>query len=306
MKNKKIISLILLVITTIIWGSAFIFQDIGMQYVEPITFNVFRCLTCTIFLVLLSLIIFLINKIKKKESTQNYKWKDLLIGGTIAGLLTGAAMACQQIGISIEGAGKSGFITSLYIIFVPLIGLIFGKKVHPVILIALVFSITGLYLININSGEFKINAGTFWLLGCAIFYALQIIAIGKYTNKCDSIKLTATQFLISGLIQLPFMFIFETPNIANVINCIIPILYCGILSGGIAFTFQVYTQKYIDATIASMIMGLESVFAIICDIIFLKSKYSLIEILGCILIFFSVIITQLPYDRIFKRKKNQT
>ena len=149
-------------------------------------------------------------------------------------------------------------------------------------------------MININGGEFKFSIGSLFLLGCAIFYALQIIAIDRFTNKCDSIKLTAGQFLISGLLQIPFMFILESPTISNIISGLIPILYCGILSSGIGFTIQIYTQKHLDPTVASVIMSLESVFSIIFASIILKERYSIFEIFGCITIFISVILTQIP------------
>ena len=300
--KKKIFNVSLLTFGTMIWGSAFIFQDLGMLHVEPLTFNVFRCLACTIFLIFVS---FVLGQIKKKKEIKStlYKLKDLIIGGLIVGVLTGGAIAAQQIGISLEGAGRSGFITSLYIIFVPLIGLIFGKKVSPLILIAIVFSLTGLFLINNDGSSFKFSEGTWWLLGCAILYALQILVISYYTNKCDSIKLTIAQFLVAGIIEIPFMFIFETPNIQNVMKAVIPILYCGILSSGIGFTIQVYTQKQIEPTIASMIMALESVFAIIFASIILEEKYTPLEIIGCVAIFASVIITQLPIDKLKIRRK---
>lgn len=300
--KKKIFNVSLLTFGTMIWGSAFIFQDLGMLHVEPLTFNVFRCLVCTIFLIFVSFVLGQIKKKKKIKSTL-YKLKDLIIGGLIVGVLTGGAIAAQQIGISLEGAGRSGFITSLYIIFVPLIGLIFGKKVSPLILIAIVFSLTGLFLINNDGSSFKFSEGTWWLLGCAILYALQILVISYYTNKCDSIKLTIAQFLVAGIIEIPFMFIFETPNIQNVMKAVIPILYCGILSSGIGFTIQVYTQKQIEPTIASMIMALESVFAIIFASIILEEKYTPLEIIGCVAIFASVIITQLPIDKLKIRRK---
>ena len=285
-------------ITTIIWGSAFIFQDIGMEYVEPLTFNVVRCLTCTIFLFLLS---FILSKFKKKEEQVKIKQsnKDLLIGGLVCGLFLGAAMATQQIGINTEGAGRSGFITSLYIIFVPITGLFFKQKISPFVLLALILATLGLFLINYQDGMLEFSVGSIWLLGCAIFYAFQIIAVGYYSPKCDAIKLTAVQFLFGGIFQIPFMFIFENPEWANIIKAAVPILYCGIMSSGIAFTIQVYTQKYIEATIASMIMSLESVFSIIFAAIILKETYILPEIYGCILIFSAVIITQIP------NKKNQ-
>lgn len=300
--KKNIFNVSLLTFGTMIWGSAFIFQDLGMLHVEPLTFNVFRCLVCTIFLIFVS---FVLGQIKKKKEIKStlYKLKDLIIGGLIVGVLTGGAIAAQQIGISLEGAGRSGFITSLYIIFVPLIGLIFGKKVSPLILIAIVFSLTGLFLINNDGSSFKFSEGTWWLLGCAILYALQILVISYYTNKCDSIKLTIAQFLVAGIIEIPFMFIFETPNIQNVMKAVIPILYCGILSSGIGFTIQVYTQKQIEPTIASMIMALESVFAIIFASIILEEKYTPLEIIGCVAIFASVIITQLPIDKLKIRRK---
>lgn len=294
MTKKNLFNVILLTIGALIWGSAFIFQDLGMNYIEPFTFNVFRCLSCTLFLVIVSLIIHLINKKKNNENKINYQNKDLVKGSIVAGIFTALAMGTQQIGILLEGAGRSGFITSLYIVFVPIIGLLFGKKVSPFVLIAVVFSLTGLYLININGGEFKFSIGSLFLLGCAIFYALQIIAIDRFTNKCDSIKLTAGQFLISGLLQIPFMFILESPTISNIISGLIPILYCGILSSGIGFTIQIYTQKHLDPTVASVIMSLESVFSIIFAFIILKERYSIFEIFGCITIFISVILTQIP------------
>lgn len=294
MTKKNLFNVILLTIGALIWGSAFIFQDLGMNYIEPFTFNVFRCLSCTLFLVIASLIIHLINKKKNNENKINYQNKDLIKGSIVAGIFTALAMGTQQIGILLEGAGRSGFITSLYIVFVPIIGLLFGKKVSPFVLIAVVFSLTGLYLININGGEFKFSIGSLFLLGCAIFYALQIIAIDRFTNKCDSIKLTAGQFLISGLLQIPFMFILESPTISNIISGLIPILYCGILSSGIGFTIQIYTQKHLDPTVASVIMSLESVFSIIFASIILKERYSIFEIFGCITIFISVILTQIP------------
>ena len=238
MTKKNLFNVILLTIGALIWGSAFIFQDLGMNYIEPFTFNVFRCLSCTLFLVIVSLIIHLINKNKNNENKINYQNKDLIKGSIVAGIFTALAMGTQQIGILLEGAGRSGFITSLYIVFVPIIGLLFGKKVSPFVLIAVVFSLTGLYLININGGEFKFSLGSLFLLGCAIFYALQIIAIDRFTNKCDSIKLTAGQFLISGLLQIPFIFILESPTISNIISGLIPILYCGILSSCADFRWK--------------------------------------------------------------------
>ena len=283
-------------ITTIIWGSAFIFQDIGMEYLEPLTFNVARCLTCTIFLFLLS---FVLSKVKKKDESTKVAQsnKDLLIGGLVCGLFLGAAMATQQIGIKFEGAGRSGFITSLYIIFVPIIGLFFKQKMNPFVMLSLVLALIGLLLINYQDDMLEFSIGSIWLLGCAIFYAFQILAVGYYSPKCDAIKLTALQFLFGGIFQIPFMFFFENPEWVNIIKGIIPILYCGIMSSGIAFTIQVYTQKYIEATIASMIMSLESVFSIIFAAIFLKETYVLSEILGCILIFGGVILTQLPNQK---------
>ncbi len=300
MNKKNLFNVCLLTIGALIWGSAFIFQDLGMNYVEPFTFNVFRCLFCTLFLVFVSLIIQLISKQQKNISKNHYQKKDLIKGSLVAGLFTALAMSTQQIGIMLEGAGRSGFITSLYIVFVPIIGAIFGKKVPPFVLIAVVFSLTGLYLINVNEGEFNFSIGSLFLLGCAIFYALQIISIDRYTNKCDSIHLTAGQFLVSGLIQIPFMLLLESPTISNIISGLLPILYCGILSSGIGFTIQIYTQKHLDPTVASVIMSLESVFSIIFASIFLKETYSLYEILGCITIFISVILTQIPYP--MKRK----
>lgn len=300
MKAKVIICELLMVFATLIWGCAFVFQALGMDYVDPFTFNVARSVVGSLFLVILALGSFSYRKIRKIET--NYKTKDLIIASIIVGLSTGVAMAFQQLGVQMEGSGKSGFITALYIVFVPLIGLIFGKKVHPLILIGIVFGLSGLYLINFDTGVFDFTIGSLFLLLCSIAYSIQIYSLSILSHKCDSFSLTAGQFIVAGIIQVPLMFIFEHPSWSAIYDARWAILFVGILSSGVAYAIQTFIQKYVPANIASMIMSLESVFSVIFGILILHEAYSWYQYVGCALIFAAVIVSQLEFKKKDKKK----
>ena len=292
MNKKIVVNELLLSLVPIIWGFAFIFQDIGNRYLSPIIFSGFRSLIGTTFLMTAIFIRYFINKSLKKNVVLFTK-KEFL-SGIILGVVTAIAMSLQQIGILYAGAGKSGFITSLYIIFVPIIGILFHKKTSFIVAIALVISVTGLYLISINSGKFVFDIGTVFLVGSAIFYALQILLIDLFSPGCDAINLSALQFLFATIVQIPFAFLIEDVSMEHFNKALLPLLFCGVVSTGIAFTIQIYAQKNVPVVLATVIMSLESVFAIIFSMIFLKSTYGLFEILGCVLIFVAVLLIQIP------------
>ena len=297
MTKKTLFSEFLLSIVTIIWGFAFIFQDIGMRYLTPITFSCIRCFVGSLFLIPITLLRYLSNKRKKDSNRKLYSKKELL-GGLLAGLATALAMSFQQAGIRLEGAGKSGFISSLYLIFVPIIGFFFKKKTTFMVGIALVFAMTGLYFINKSEGAFEFGVGSIYLLISAIMYAIQILLIGRFSPECDSFSLSAIQFAVAFLVLIPTSFLMENSITIEGLKGAIPsLLFCGIVSTGIAFTMQIYAQKHVNVVIAALIMSLESVFSLIFSIFILDSTYGVYEIIGCILIFIAVLIPQIPIKK---------
>ena len=294
--NKKILfNEGLLLLVTLIWGLAFIFQDIGMHYVGPVTFSMARSIVGVIFLFPLGLI----NYLKKDVRGSFFNYHEL-IGGLILGLVTACAMAFQQLGIRHEGAGKSGFIASLYVIFVPIIGILFHKKTNFIVMISVMLAITGLYFVNINDSHFELGIGTIYLLISAIFYALQILFIDKFGPHSSTINLAIGQFLVAGIIQIPIALIREEITINNLVGGLPSILYCGIFSTGVAFSIQIYAQKNIPVSIATVIMSFEAVFALIFSMIILKSHYGILEFIGCLFLFLAILIVQFNYKKKIK------
>ena len=294
--NKKVLfKEIMLVITTIIWGLGFIAQSIGDKSLDAFTFNFSRNVVASLFLLIVVLIN---NSIKKKKNIEqeplDKKGKiNLIFGGFLIGSTLALAMTFQQLGINSEGAGKSGFLTALYIVFVPVLGLLFGRKINKYVLIAIIFAVTGLYLINVNSGDFSLNIGTIYLLLCALTYSFQIMLIDKYSKVCDSFTLSFFEFFFATIVLIPFVFIFGEFNIDLIIEALPSILFLGILSSGVAYTLQVVAQRDVNVTVASIIMSLESVFSLIFGVIILSESHELIQYFGCLAIFIAVILSQI-------------
>lgn len=293
MKKKTLVSEIVLLVATIIWGSAFLFQKQGSTQLDALTFTSFRNIAGALFLILLSIVVLLFRK-KKGMPSLNQSKKSLWLGGILIGIVTAGAMYTQQMGVSLESTGKSGFLTAIYIVFVPLIGLIFKKKTHPIILVSLLFAGVGLYLVNYDGSGFRFSIGTAYLLGCALLYALQICLIEVFSPKCDPIHLSTVQFSTTAIILTIALLIRGNIEWTAIPSAMPSLLYTGIFSTGIGFTLQIFAQANIPAAPASVIMSLESVFAIIFAAIFLKETYSWIQLLGCASIFLGVLIAQLP------------
>ena len=298
MNRKTVFYELLLLFGTLIWGVAFIFQDMGNEIVSPITFNVERCLVAFVFLFLIYGVFYAFEKKQKKnvqtENTQKYTAKNWLIGSLVCGIFLALGMITQQMGIGMEGAGKSGFLTALYIIFVPIFELIFKKKPSYLVWCGIGLSVIGLLLINISEEGFSWSRGCWLLLGCAVAYAFQILAVGHFVHYVHPVLLCAGEFLVAFLLQLPFMFLFEAPEWSAMIDAIIPVLFCGVASSGIAYTIQIIAQKNIPPTIASMIMSMESVFAVLTSVAFGFERFHFVEYLGCGVIFVAILIAQLP------------
>lgn len=279
----KLRAYLMLFLTALIWGSTFVAQKSAMDNLGPFGFNAARCLVGAFSLFLISFFIKPSGKTKKKN---------LIKGGSIAGVLLFAAVSLQQIGIAGTTAGKAGFISSMYIIFVPLIALFGGGKISGTFWGGLFLALFGLYFLCVKGGITGINSGDMTVLFSAVFFALHIICISKYAKKTDPIQISCLQFLIAGLLACVFALIIENPGIEEITSSGFEILFTGVLSCAIGYTLQIRAQKHIRPHIASLILSMESVFAVLSGYLFLNEILTLREIFGCILMFTAVYVAQ--------------
>ncbi|MBQ6877523.1 MAG: DMT family transporter [Oscillospiraceae bacterium] len=297
MKNKAILGNIFLTLTALIWGCAFVAQSVGMEYVEPITFNGIRCIIGGIVLIIAN---FAFDSIKKKngtyKKTEKSEQKELIKGGIICGIIIFFASTIQQIGISQTTVGKAGFISVLYILIVPFFGLLLKQKLPKMIWVCCALAVAGLYLLCMNE-SLSVSSGDIIVLISAVAYAVHILAIGHFAPKVDCVKLSCLQFLVCGIISVIVMFIFEKPDLNSIFDAWLPILYAGALSGGVGYTLQTVAQKWTKPSVASLLMSLESVFAVLAGAVILHQIPTLRESAGCILMFISIIIIQLPENQ---------
>ena len=287
---------LLLVLTAFIWGTAFVAQSVGMDHVGPFTFNGVRNLVAC---VALSPVIFFFDFTRKKKNIVKPELQNKLYikGGIICGVFLFAASSLQQIGIMYTTAGKAGFLTALYIVFVPVLGIFFRKKTGPVVWICVIIALAGAYLLSVKEG-FSIAYSDIYLLICAVLFAWQIIFIDKYAPLTDNVKLSFVQFLTTGIISTVIALIAERPSLTAILACAGPILYTAVMSSGVAYTLQIVGQKDTPPAIASLVMSLESVFSALAGWVVLNEVLSPKETLGCVLVFAAVILSQLPFNEI--------
>ena len=280
---------IALVVATVIWGSAFIAQRVGMDHIGPLTYLAVRNAVAVPFLML---VVFLFDT-KKADYWKQWMNKKLWKAGFFCGLALFVAAGLQQIGIVYTSAGKSGFLTAMYIVLVPVLGL-FRKKMPPVnVWFSVALAVVGLYLLSCV-GVDQINVGDILLLGCALAFAVQIILIDEMGGELDGLRLNCIQSLVVAVIGSVAMFLFEDPSVEGICVSWLPIGYAAILSTGVAYSLQIIGQKHLPPAPASLIMSLESVFAVLCGWLILKEQLSTYEILGCIMVFSAVILSQIP------------
>lgn len=286
----------LLFLTASIWGSAFIAQSLGMDHVSPFTFTFVRTLIGALFLLPLISILKALYKNKVKEKT--YGKKDLLLGSLCCGSCLIAGESFQQFGLLTTDAGKAGFITSMYIIFVPIISIFLGKKINRFIWIGVILSAVGLYLLCIKQ-DLSIEKGDFLIFICAIAFAIHILVIDHFVKKVDAVALSCGQFFMASIMGLILMLIFDRQdlNYDDFLKALPAMAYAGIMSNGIAYTLQIVGQRGLNPTIATLIMSLESVMAVIFGVIFLHESLMQKEIIGCVLMFSAVIIAQCPFKK---------
>ena len=289
MKHKLRGSISLLA-ATLIWGSAFIAQSIGMDHIGPFTFQAIRCGLAVLFLVPLSLVF---DKGDVRLFVQ--KWADpkLWKAGCICGCALFVAASLQQIGLVYTDAGKAGFLTAMYIVLVPVLGLFLGQKAPKSTLFSVLLAVIGLYLLSCM-GVSEVNKGDLFTLGCAFAYAVQITCVDRCAGDLDGLRLNCVQALVVTVISIPFMIFTETVVVSDILICWLPLCYAGILSMGVAYTLQIVGQKALEPAPAALIMSLESVIAALCGWLILKETMTVPELLGCGLVFAAVIISQLP------------
>lgn len=286
MKKKQLGNSLLLLLTATIWGSAFVAQSVGMEHVGPFTFTFSRSIIGG--MVLLPCIL-LLGKWKKGFATK-VEW----IGGICCGIALCVASNFQQVGMQYTTVGKAGFITALYVVLVPIFGIFMKKRVSLLIWGCVAVSVAGLYLLCMPAGAFVLAFGDLLVLLCAVLFSVHILVIDYFSPKGDGVVISCIQFFTCGVLSgIPMLF-FENPSAGSVLDAKWSILYAGVLSSGVAYTLQVVAQKNVNPTVASLIMCLESVVAVIAGWVILGEGMSSREIWGCILMFAAIVVAQLP------------
>lgn len=293
MKHNLLRHTIAPLIAAFIWGTAFAAQSICADYIEPMTFNALRGLIASITLFIIYIVY---SKAAKRLAPKSpIPWKKLIPGSLLCGLFLSIASNMQQLGLGDTSAGKAGFITALYIVIVPILGLFTGKKCGLKVWISVAVAVVGLYFLCITE-TFTIAPSDFYVFICAIVFGVHIMVIDKYTQSVEGILLSLGQFLVVTVISGIGMLIFENPSIAGITECILPTLYVGIFSSGVAYTLQIIAMRGANPTKISLLLSLESVFAVVGGT-FIGERLSGRELIGCVLMFGAVILSQLPSEK---------
>lgn len=294
---------LLLFLTAVIWGVAFVAQSAGMEYLGPFTYNGTRSVLGGLVLIPC---IALLNRIQRKENTQEENRigtaenetkpvgdnRQLLIGGLCCGVVLFAASNFQQFGIQYTTVGKAGFITAMYILIVPLLGLLIHKKVGLQVWMGVLYGIAGLYLLCMQD-SLRLEKGDALVLVCAFIFSLHILVIDHFSQKVDGVKMSCIQFWVCGILSLICSFIFETPNLHDILAAWMPVCYGGIMSCGVAYTLQIIGQKGMNPTVASLILSLESVVAAVAGFLILGQAMSRRELFGCLMMVMAIASAQL-------------
>lgn len=291
--KQQIKSSLILLLTATIWGVAFVAQSVGMEYIGPFTFNAIRCVLGGLALIPVILVL----KKKKETGAENQEKEDkktLWVGGIACGVILCIASNLQQFGIMEASVGKSGFFTALYIVMILVIGIFIGKRPGIKLWFCVALAVVGMYLLCMKDGSFTIERADIMLLLCALAFSFHILVVDYFSPKVDGVKMSCIQFFVCGVLSAVGMLFTETPDISNIQAAWLPLLYAGLLSCGVGYTLQIVGQKGINPVIASLIMSLESVISALAGWVILGQVLSPKEILGCVLMFVAIIITQIP------------
>ncbi len=282
--NPKIRQTALPLLAAMIWGFAFSAQSLCADHVGPFTLNAARAFIAFVLLFLFCLV--------RKNWTMG-TWKDLILGGICCGTALFLATNTQQFGLAETSAGKAGFITALYIVIVPVAGIFFRKRVTTRVWAAVAIAVVGMYFLCITE-DFSIATSDLYVLICAFLFAAQIIAVDHFVQKVDGIALSCAQFLVVSVFSAICMVVTETPTWTGLAACIWPLLYIAVFSSCVAYTLQIVAQKDANPTVVSLLLSLESVFAVLGGVILLGEKLSTRELLGCLLMMGAIVLAELP------------
>lgn len=308
MKKSNIAKTVMLLITAMIWGSAFVAQSVGTGYIGPFTFNCVRNILGG--LVLLP-VIGVMRRLRQHRNAGSYyaehepakrnssespheNFKTLILGGVCCGVALCFAANLQQLGIMHTTVGKAGFITALYIVIVPIMGIFLKKKCGIKVWISVVIALAGFYLLSVRDG-FVPEQSDIYLLCSSVLFSVHILIIDHFSPEVDGVRMSCIQFFVAGILSGIVMLMAERPAISEIMGAWVPLVYSGILSCGVAYTLQIVAQKDYNPTVASLVLSLESVFSALAGWLILHQKLSLREITGCALIFCAIILAQLPF-----------
>lgn len=287
MNTKQIRHNGMALLAALIWGTAFVAQSVGADYVEPFTFNAARSAVAFCFL----LVLCLMRRKLGRGGSQSFR--DLVISGVCCGMALTVATNLQQKGLETTTAGKAGFITALYIVLVPILGIFMKKRPSALVWVGVALAAAGMYLLCIKE-DFSIGFGDIMMLLCALAFSFHIIAIDHFSPQVDGVRLSMIQFFVcSVLCAFPMLFS-EKPTVSAIWDAKLPILYAGMLSCGVAYTLQIIGQKNMNPTVASLILSLESVFSCLAGWLILNEALSAKELAGCALVFIAILLAQLP------------
>lgn len=302
MTHQKIKGNLIMLLTAFVWGLGFVAQSAGMEYIGANTFNGIRMLIGSAVLFPLAVISFRKKHYSKEEGKAVLK--TLFKSGILCGVLLCGASTIQTYGLAYTTAGKSGFITAMYIIFVPIIGIFMKNRITVRTILCAFIALFGMYLLCLSGSGGAINVGDALTLVCAIIFSFHILVVDKYTPYVNAVQFSCIQFFVCGAINILLMLCLEDFSFEVIKSCTIPLLYSGLFACGIGYTLQPVGQRYAEPTTASILMSLESVFALLSGMVILKDRPTISELLGCLIMFGAIILIQLP-DNIFKRGANK-
>lgn len=290
--NQKLRGSISLLIATLIWGSTFVAQSVGMDYIGPFTFQTVRCGLAAVGLLP---VIWLFDRNLPDGKTFWQRWQDrkLWKAGVFCGIPLFLACNLQQLGLVDTDAGKSAFLTAMYIVIVPVLGIFLKKKPSVMVPISVALAVCGLYCLSCV-GVTKISTGDLMLIACALMFAVQILCVDHFAANADALRMNAIQAAVCAVLSGIVMYFTETPQLGAILDCWFPLCYAGFLSMGAAYSLQIIGQKHIEPSTASLIMSLESVFAVLFGCLLLGETMTGWEIAGCVLMFLAVVLSQIP------------
>ena len=291
MKNRKMLGNLLLTLTALIWGTAFVAQRVGMDSIEPMTFTAARSVLAAAGLSVVSLLT------RGRGAAAGATRRDTVLGGVCCGLFLAAASIFQQMGLVTTSAGKAGFITAMYMLLVPVISFVFfRRKVGWIVWLAVGIGVAGMYLLCVTE-DFSLTRGDALVCVCAFLFSGHILCCDHFARRGDPVRISAIQFATVAVIAGAGALVVETPDWDKIASAAVPVLYCGIMSSGVAYTLQIVAQKFTDPTVASLLMSLESVFAALAGAVLLGERMSARELVGCVVMFAAIVLVQLPAPR---------